>query len=179
MLLSEDGKEVPQGEIGEICLRGTCVTFGYYSNPERTSAAFVQNPLNSVYPEIIYRTGDLGRLNERGELVFVSRKDFQIKHMGYRIELGEIEAAASTCDGVSLCCCFYDTQKKKIILFVTGTVDRNELLKYLKSRLPRYMIPGEIMLLAAMPLTLNGKLDRKLLLSVIEGKTDIAGINGQ
>lgn len=179
MLLSEDGKEVPQGEIGEICLRGTCVTFGYYSNPERTSAAFVQNPLNSVYPEIIYRTGDLGRLNERGELVFVSRKDFQIKHMGYRIELGEIEAAASTCDGVSLCCCLYDTQKKKIILFVTGTVDRNELLKYLKSRLPRYMIPGEIMLLAAMPLTLNGKLDRKLLLSVIEGKADIAGINGQ
>lgn len=155
------------------------MTFGYYSNPERTSAAFVQNPLNSVYQEIIYRTGDLGRLNERGELVFVSRKDFQIKHMGYRIELGEIEAAASTYDGVSLCCCLYDTQKKKIILFVTGNTDKDGMLKYLKSRLPRYMIPGEIMLLAAMPLTLNGKLDRKLLLSVIEGKADIAGINGQ
>lgn len=174
MLLSDNGCEVAQGEIGEICLRGTCVTFGYYSNPERTSTAFVQNPLNRVYPEIIYRTGDLGRLNERGELVFVSRKDYQIKHMGYRIELGEIEAAAASYDGVSLCCCLYDTPKKRIVLFITGNADRNELLKYLKARLPRYMIPGEIRLLHEMPFTLNGKLDRKLLAAVTEGKAEVA-----
>ncbi len=71
---------------------GLAVTLGYYHNPEKTREAFVQNPLNDAYPEIIYRTGDLGRYNEQGELIFISRKDYQIKHMGHRIELGEIEA---------------------------------------------------------------------------------------
>ena len=81
-----------QGEEGEICIRGTCLTHGYYGNQEKTKEAFVQNPLNPYYPELIYRTGDIGKRNAKGELVFVSRKDYQIKHMGHRIELGEIEA---------------------------------------------------------------------------------------
>ena len=79
------------GELGEICVSGTAVTLGYLCNPEKTAAAFVQNPLNDRYMETIYRTGDLGYYSEDGELFFSSRKDFQIKHMGHRIELGEIE----------------------------------------------------------------------------------------
>ena len=78
------------GELGEICVSGTAVTLGYLRNPEKTAAAFVQNPLNDRYLETIYRTGDLGYYSEDGELFFSSRKDFQIKHMGHRIELGEI-----------------------------------------------------------------------------------------
>src|SRR5690606_174328 len=95
ILLNEDNKQAKQGETGEICIRGTSLTLGYYRNPEKTNEVFVQNPLNDSYPELIYRTGDLGRYNERGELIFVSRKDNQIKHMGHRIELGEIEVVAN------------------------------------------------------------------------------------
>ena len=75
LLLNEDGKEVTQGEKGEICIRGTAVTMGYYRQPEKTAGSFVQNPLNKDYPEIIYKTGDLGYYNDRGELMFASRKD--------------------------------------------------------------------------------------------------------
>ena len=160
-LLSENNKPTPRGELGEICIRGTGVALGYYKNPEKTAEAFVQNPLNDCYPELIYRTGDLGRFNDRDELVYVSRKDFQIKHMGYRIELGEIEAVCGAFDGISLCCALYNKENKKILLYYTGSVDKNEVLKYLKSKLPRYMLPSELIHLSEMPFTLNGKIDRK------------------
>jgi D-alanine--poly(phosphoribitol) ligase subunit 1 len=77
-------------EPGEICVRGSSLAVGYWNNPERTAKGFVQNPLNPHYPELIYRTGDSGYWNDRGEIMFLGRKDFQIKHLGYRIELGEI-----------------------------------------------------------------------------------------
>ena len=79
LLLDENNKLVEDGNVGEICVRGTSLTLGYYNNFEKTSEVFVQNPLNSRYPELIYKTGDLGKRNERGELIFVSRKDYQIK----------------------------------------------------------------------------------------------------
>ena len=142
-------------------MRGTCVTLGYYNNPERTAEAFIQNPLNKVYPELIYRTGDLGRYNEHGELVFISRRDAQIKHMGHRIELGEIEAASLTCDSLRQTCCVYDDTNKKIVMFYTGDANEAEILKYMRSLLPRYMLPARCIRLDAMPLTPNGKLDRK------------------
>ena len=78
----------------------------------RSSAAFVQNPLNTAYPETVYKTGDLVKRNENGELIYISRKDFQIKHMGYRIELGEIEAAAYASDGLSSAAGIYDKRIK-------------------------------------------------------------------
>lgn len=151
------------GEVGEICMRGTCVTLGYYGNAEKTASAFVQNPLNTVYPETIYKTGDLGRFNERGELIFVSRKDSQIKHMGHRIELGEIEAAASSCPKISRACCVYDADTKRIVIFFSGDADKRELFAYLKDSLPRYMLPSETVKLDTLPLTPNGKLDRRLM----------------
>jgi acyl-coenzyme A synthetase/AMP-(fatty) acid ligase len=121
---------------------------------------FVQNPLNDRYPELIYRTGDLGKRNERGELIFVSRKDYQIKHMGHRIELGEIEVNVNMMDGISTSCCIYDKEKEKIILFYVGEMEAKDLVSILKEKLPRYMIPNKVEKLDKMPLTANGKLDR-------------------
>ena len=161
ILLDENNRVPKPGEQGEICIRGTRLTHGYFLNPEKTAEAFVQNPLNPYYPELIYRTGDIGRYNDRGEMMFVSRKDNQIKHMGHRIELGEIEAAANTCSGVGSSCCVYDGEKQKITLFYTGEV--SALRTFLKEKLPRYMLPHHIVQLDTMPLTPNGKIDRNLL----------------
>ncbi|MBE6552778.1 MAG: amino acid adenylation domain-containing protein [Ruminococcaceae bacterium] len=163
MLIGEDGKRVSDGQIGEIYLRGTCVTLGYYANPEKTAEAFVQNPLQSFYPETVYRTGDLAYRNPHGELVFVSRRDAQIKHMGHRIELGEIEAAAADCADILRSCAVYDGVKKRIVLYYTGNVAAEDLIGFLRGYLPRYMLPAICERLDRMPLTPNGKLDRKYL----------------
>jgi amino acid adenylation domain-containing protein len=168
LLIGEDGREVADGEKGEIYLRGTCVTLGYYHNPEKTAEAFVQNPLQSAYPETVYRTGDIAYRNTHGELVFVCRRDAQIKHMGHRIELGEIEAAAMKTDGVSSACCLYDAGKKQIVLFYVGAPEKNDLAEALKAYLPRYMLPAICEKLDRMPLTPNGKKDRKTLAARIE-----------
>ena len=100
LLLTDDGREALPGEEGELIVRGSFLADGYYNDPEKTAAAFPQNPLNKAYPERVYRTGDIARLNEKGEFIYISRKDFQIKRSGYRIELGEIEAAVGSLDGV-------------------------------------------------------------------------------
>lgn len=167
LLIGDDGKSVPQGQPGEICISGTCVTMGYYSNEEKTNEAFIQNPLQHNYREIIYRTGDLAKYNEYGELVFISRKDYQIKHMGHRIELGEIEAAADSVSGVARSCCIYDDIKRKIHLFYIGESVETEVSSFLKGYLPRYMIPSTIVRLETLPLTPNGKLNRRALKEMI------------
>ena len=163
LLLDSNNNLASMGEVGEICIRGTSLTFGYYKDFERTNEVFVQNPLNKAYPELIYRTGDLGKYNEKGELVFVSRKDYQIKHMGYRIELGEIEVNVNTIEGIKSACCIYDKEKDKIVLYYVGDIDSKEIAADLKQRLPRYMIPNRMVRLETMPLTTNGKIDRVLL----------------
>lgn len=159
-LLDKEGRQVPPGETGEICIRGTCLTHGYYNNPEKTGEVFTQNPLNPYYPDTIYHTGDLGYVNGQGELVFASRKDYQIKHMGHRIELGEIEADVNLMERVKTCCCIFIKDSKKIVLFYVGDVEKRELTTELKERLPRYMIPNAIVKLDSLPLTPNGKMDR-------------------
>lgn len=161
LLLTPDGRRAGAGEEGEICIRGTRLTHGYYRDEARTNEAFVQNPLQSLYPERIYRTGDIGTYNDRGELVFLSRVDLQIKHMGHRIELGEIEAAACSHEQVRSCCCLYDREKKKLQLYYTGDSAPAELLRFLRERLPRYMVPHTARRLDELPLLPNGKLDRR------------------
>jgi non-ribosomal peptide synthetase component F len=163
ILLNEKDKLAEQGEVGEICIRGTSLTLGYYKNFEKTAEAFVQNPLNDAYPELIYRTGDLGKYNDRGELIFVSRKDNQIKHMGHRIELGEIEVVANMHPDIKSACSIFDDDKKKIILYYVGDITIADMAGFLKQKLPRYMVPNMIEKLDNMPLTANGKIDRVLL----------------
>ena len=163
ILLNENNQRAEEGEPGEICIRGTSLTMGYYNNPEKTADAFVQNPLNTAYPELIYRTGDIGKYNEYGELVFVSRKDYQIKHMGHRIELGEIEVNVNMLEEIKLSGCIYDNEKGKIVLYYVGDMEAGELTKVLREKLPRYMIPNYVEKLTEMPLTPNGKINRVFL----------------
>ncbi len=163
LLLNEENKLAAPGEQGEICVRGTSLTLGYYRDFDKTNEVFVQNPLNDRYPELIYRTGDMGTINDKGELMFASRKDYQIKHMGHRIELGEIEFNVNMLDMIKGCGAIYDKKREKIVLYYVGDYDSAELVNILKEKLPRYMIPNKVIKLDAMPLTPNGKLDRKKL----------------
>lgn len=161
LLLDDEGKEVAYGEVGELCMRGSCLALGYYNNPERTAQSFVQNPLHDRYPDRIYHTGDLVKYDEHGDLIYMSRKDFQIKHMGYRIELGEIETAGSSVQGIRDCACLYNSKRKKIVFIYDGVeMDKKELMEALAKRVPEYMIPGKIVYVKAMPHNANGKIDR-------------------
>ena len=160
-LLDEADRLVDVPEVcGEICVSGTCLALGYYRNPERTAEAFMPNPLNDRYPEMMYRTGDIGKYDEDGNLIYVSRKDFQIKHMGQRIELGEIETAAMAAEGVTRACCIYNTKRKRIELFYTGEAEKTALLETVKQKLPPFMMPGKTVKLDEMPMNKNGKIDR-------------------
>ncbi len=157
-LLDESGREADEGEI---FIRGTSVCHGYYRDPERTAKAFVQNPKNPDYPETVYRTGDLGRINARGELEFLGRRDDQIKHMGHRIELGELEAAAKAVEGVDAACAVFDRERSVLGLVYTGAIERSALLTALRTRVPDYLLPKMSRRVDALPLTQNGKTDRK------------------
>lgn len=163
-LLDEQGRLIQKpGQVGELCVRGTGLAYGYYNNSEKTKENFVQNPLQNSYAETIYRTGDLAKYNEYGELVYVSRKDFQIKHMGNRIELGEIETVAASLRGVESCACLYDTKHSRIVLFYTGTVEEQEIRQGMADLVPEYMVPNRLTKLERMPINLNGKVDRQKL----------------
>jgi len=159
-------------ELGEICVSGTAVTMGYIKNPEKTAESFVQNPLNSQWTEIIYRTGDLGYYDEKGELFFSSRKDFQIKHMGHRIELGEIETAMNAVEGLLRSCCIFHQEENKILGFFEveegSELDRKGVTHALKEKIPQWMIPNVLIKVETMPLTKNGKIDRKELVKAYE-----------
>ena len=166
MLLDDENCLVTEPDKkGELCVRGTSLSVGYYANEEKTNAAFVQNPLNPYYEEKIYRTGDLAHYNEFGEIMFDGRKDFQIKHMGYRIELGEIETAILSIEEIDNACCLYDEERKRIVSVFQSKqgIDGLAIRKRLMSILPKYMIPSEYFAVEKMPLNDNGKINRKQL----------------
>ena len=165
-LLTEEGTQASRtGEEGEIVVRGSFLADGYYNEPEKTAAVFTQNPLNTAFPERIYRTGDLARLNEKGEFIYISRKDFQIKRMGYRIELGEIEAAAGSIEKVKSAAALYDADTGRILVIYEGSIkDTDEVLQQTADKVPPYMRPDEVIRIKQMPYNANGKIDRQRLL---------------
>ena len=160
LIVDGENKQVKNGEEGELLVKGPFVAVGYYNNPDKTNAAFVQNPLNKAYPEIVYRTGDLVRIGEYGELLYCGRKDFQIKHMGYRIELGEIEAAASSIEKMEICVCIYDQVADKIIMIYQAKLEESMVMEALKKKVPHYMEPAKYIRVKRMPMNANGKIDR-------------------
>lgn len=163
LILDEEGKEVSYGEEGELYAYGSFLSPGYYNDPAKTAERFVQNPLNKSLPEILYKTGDIVKYNDRGELLFTGRKDHQIKHLGYRIELGEIEAAASGAQGIGECAALYDEAKDKIILIFSGNTDESKIRGCIGDKLPDYMMPASYVKVPVMPHNANGKIDRKAL----------------
>jgi amino acid adenylation domain-containing protein len=163
IILNEENKQVGTEEIGELCVRGTSLAMGYYNNPEKTKAAFVQNPLNTSYPEVIYRTGDQVFVNMYGEIIFKGRKDSLIKHLGYRIELGEIEhVIINTLRLVENCCVVYNYSKKEIVLFFESKIEYStaEMRKTISKVFPKYMIPNTYIKMDELPRNQNGKIDR-------------------
>ena len=152
---------------GEICIRGTAVCHGYFRDAERTAKAFVQNPLNPDYPEIIYRTGDIGRINARGELEFLGRRDEQVKIMGHRVELGELEAAAKAIPGVDAACALFNAETHTLGLVYTGAIEKGRLLMELRSRVADFCLPRAVLRVDTMPLTQNGKTDRNAAKSLL------------
>lgn len=159
LVLNEADQPVGPNEIGEICVRGTCLSQGYYGDMDLTNQVFVQNPFHHNYRDIIYRTGDLGYFNDRHELCGAGRKNFQIKHRGYRIELGEIESAVLGFAGVSACVVVY-CQNRICVAVTPETVTIQELYDYLKDQLPHYMLPGIVKAMPVFPVNANGKTDR-------------------
>lgn len=165
-LLDDDNREITNARPftqGELCVAGTSLALGYYNDSEMTAAAFVQNPLQPHYPEIIYRTGDLAYWNDERLLCFAGRKDFQIKHMGHRIELEEVERALGGVSIIESACCFFDEEKSRVIACYTGTDDKKKIVEEMRRRVPDYMVPNVFLYMDRLPLTKNGKTDRGFL----------------
>jgi tyrocidine synthetase III len=147
------------GVVGEICVGGDGLARGYLNNPELTAEKFITIPF--AKGERIYKTGDLGRWMPDGNIEFIGRKDEQVKIRGFRIELGEIENALLTHPSVDAAVVIVKTtgKEKEIIAYVTGAA--NDLREYLSKSLPAYMLPSYFVKLDELPLTSNGKVDRK------------------
>jgi amino acid adenylation domain-containing protein len=188
-ILDGNAQPVPAGVTGELFIGGDGVAIGYLNRPELTRERFISNPLNSEPGDILYRTGDLARFRADGRIEFLGRGDHQVKIRGFRIELGEIEASLSRIDGVSraVVVAREDTPgNKRLVAYVVPKVwkvgedqdtaavsiaddpslpalDSAKLRAELRSNLPEYMIPSVYVFLESLPLTANGKVDRKAL----------------
>ena len=167
-LVKEDGTEAKEGEEGQIWMAGPGMGLGYLNDEEETNRKFRDNLLNPG--ERVFLTGDMAKKNEYGELVFMTRKDFMIKHMGYRVELGEIELAATALDDQLQCACVYNKEKEHIILVYAGSLEPKELKARLKEKLPRHMVPNRFVRLDSLPLSSTSKIDRVKLAALYAGK---------
>lgn len=165
LLLDEADRLVTEpGRLGELVVRGPSVALGYVGNPEATGRSFVQNPLNGLYHDRVYRTGDLAELLDSGDLVFRGRRDNQIKYMGHRIELEEVDKAFEDLPGVQRCRCAFDARRQRLRVFFEGTADEAALPRLVADTLPASMRPSSITRVDSMPLNKNGKVDRAELL---------------
>ena len=164
--LTDEGTVAKEGEEGELYIRGSCLSPGYFRNPQKTAEAFVQDPRTSE-PVRVYKTGDLVLLNRRGEFEFIGRKDHQVKHLGYRIELGEIEAALYALPYVKeaavVSLSLNDATRLVAFVALEPGHDQKAVHLGLEKQLPHYMLPHEFRMLPALPKTSTGKTDRVLL----------------
>ena len=171
-ILDGRGEPAPVGVVGELYIGGAGVARGYQKRPELTAERFVPDPFASGEGERMYRTGDLARWLPGGEIEFLGRNDFQVKVRGHRIELGEIEERLREHEGIgeAVVVVREDDGEKRLLAYYTRGKEKKEerlgagqLRAHLKARVPEYMVPSAYVELEAMPLTANGKIDRKAL----------------
>jgi D-alanine--poly(phosphoribitol) ligase subunit 1 len=162
------------GSEGELLVRGTSVAYGYLGDSERTNKAFIQNPQHDFFHDTLYCTGDLVRIDEHNNFLFLGRSDDQIKFLGYRIELGEIEASIRVVSGVDECVVVFNNSANEsekelgALVSVTSSLSLDALRDALKLRLPSYMVPSRLILCKdEFPRTPNGKYDRKAVKGII------------
>jgi len=174
LILNDENAACATDEQGELCVRGSSLAGGYWNDPEKTARAFTQNPLNTRYPELIYRTGDLDVRRGDGLIFLAGRKDYQIKHLSYRIELPEIEHQVLGIPGIANACVVYDNPRKAITLFyqpVSAEVPAATIRQTLSAIFPKYMLPTAIHPMGQLPMNPNGKIDRNgLVLSLTQGE---------
>jgi acyl-CoA synthetase (AMP-forming)/AMP-acid ligase II/aryl carrier-like protein len=162
-ILDKNQQLLPQGVFGEIWIGGKGVGKGYINNAKLTATRFIENPFAEG---IIYKTGDVGRWTETGEVDYLGRIDEQVKIKGYRIELGEIEAQIQKINGVKdvkVIDIQDGHEEKQLAAYYTGSITSSEIKHTLAGQLPNYMVPAFVVQLDAIPLTANGKVDRRAL----------------
>jgi amino acid adenylation domain-containing protein len=166
--ITDEGRTAEAGEVGELYVRGPTVMHGYWNDSERTSRTLIQETAPDGTQHRVYKTGDLARLDERGDWIFLGRRDAQIKSRGYRIELGEIEAALNQHAAVVECAVVAIpdellTNRIKVYAVVQREVDQAELVVHCRERIPHYMVPELFEFTEALPRTSTGKIDRNAL----------------
>ncbi|MEV6776826.1 amino acid adenylation domain-containing protein [Streptomyces syringium] len=172
-ILDDSMKPTPAGEIGELYIGGDGVAVGYLNKPGLTAEKFLPDPFSGAHGKRMYRTGDLVRAEADGCIEFISRRDHQVKLRGYRIELGEIEFTLAGHPDVRTCVALVNESGASdttlvccVVTYEGAAVSADALTVYLRHRLPWYMVPAELYIIDEIPLTPNGKVDRKTLLSM-------------
>lgn len=167
-LLDENRRLITQDNVkGEIYIGGNCLAMGYYNDNEKTKEAFIKDPFSKSCSDTIYRTGDIGYINDDGDYIFSDRRDLQVKRNGYRIELSEIEAIVMRSGLVSVCCCVFRRSKNEICLYYQSESEcYNQLYSLMKRELFWYMIPNKIERVDYIPLNSHDKPDREKLMEM-------------
>ena len=164
VIVGDDDQPVAPGEVGELLVRGPTVMSGYFGDPERTARGLVQHPARTDVHDPCYRTGDLVREQPDGNLEFLGRRDNQTKSRGYRIELGEVESAIYAHPDVVEAVVVAVPDElvgNRLSAVVVGTVSVDVLAEHCRKRLPSYMIPDDVIVVASLPKTSTGKVDRQ------------------
>lgn len=170
LILDEKGNELPAGEKGELCVAGDQVTCGYFKNPEKNEESFFMKMIDGEEVRF-YHTGDLCYKDKDGDIMYSGRLDHQAKIQGFRVEMGEIEYhAREFLNGLNVVCLAYDNKENltEIAMFIEQEeFETKELIAYMKTKMPSYMIPTKIMFIPTFPLNSNDKIDKKQLKSLI------------